>query len=123
LVSTFTYTLCVQNEQIDIKLVRTFGAFASFWMWIKVFYWMRLFSSLAYYVKLITDTVIEMSNFMLMVLIIVLAFANYFYVVNLNLPPNLTYYKPSYGKNSTIGNALVLVYLMGALGDFSSDDF
>jgi len=53
LVGTFTFTLCVQSEQIDIRIIRTFGAFASFWMWIKVFYWMRLFGPLAYYVKLI----------------------------------------------------------------------
>jgi len=84
---------------------------------------MRLFSQLAYYVKLITDTVIEMGNFLLMVMIIVFAFANYFYVIDLNLPAGKTYYKASYGKNSTVANSLVLVYLMGALGDFSSDDF
>jgi len=53
LIMTFTFTLIVQNESVDIRIVRTFGAFASFWMWIKVFYWMRLFGPLAYYVKLI----------------------------------------------------------------------
>jgi len=89
----------MQNEQIDIRLIRTFGAFASFWMWIKVFYWMRLFGQLAYYVKLIQDTIVEMSNFLIMVTIVVLAFANYFYIVNLNLPPGKTYYKSFYGKN------------------------
>lgn len=52
-----------------------------------------------------------------------MAFANYFYVVNLNLPASQTYYKPFYGKNNTVANSIVLVYLMGALGDFSSDDF
>lgn len=50
-------------------------------MWIKVFYWMRLFSSLAYYVKLIQQTVVDSAHFMLMVLIIILAFANFFFVV------------------------------------------
>ena len=54
-------------------------------MWLKVFYWMRLFSALAYYVKLIQDTIIEMSNFLLMVLIIIFAFSSFFYVINLNL--------------------------------------
>lgn len=48
-------TACIVAEDyyFDISLVRSFGAFACFFMWIKVFYWMRLFSSLAYYVKLI----------------------------------------------------------------------
>jgi len=52
-----------------------------------------------------------------------MAFANYFYVANLNLPPQKQYYKPFYGKNQTVINSIILVYLMGALGDFSSDDF
>ena len=48
-------TICIifENEFFDVQLIRTFGAFACFFMWIKVFYWMRLFSALAYYVKLI----------------------------------------------------------------------
>lgn len=42
-----------ENEFVDVQLIRGFGSFACFFMWIKVFYWMRLFSALAYYVKLI----------------------------------------------------------------------
>ena len=124
LISSYSYTLIMENEQIDIRLIRTFGAFASFLMWVKIFYWMRLFSSLAYYVKLIQDTIIEMSNFILMVMIICLAFANYYYIVSLNLEgTGKTYYNPFYGKEHTVTNSIMLVYLMGALGDFSSGDF
>lgn len=54
-------------------------------MWIKVFYWMRLFSALAYYVKLIQQTIVDSGSFMLMVTLIILAFANYFYVIDKNL--------------------------------------
>jgi len=76
----------MQNEVIDIRIIRTFGAYSSFLMWIKVFYWMRLFGNLAYYVKLIQDTILEMGNFMLMCMIIIFAFANFFFVLNLNMP-------------------------------------
>ena len=86
LITTFTYTLIMQNEVIDIRIIRTFGAYSSFLMWIKVFYWMRLFGNLAYYVKLIQDTILEMGNFMLMCMIIIFAFANFFFVLNLNMP-------------------------------------
>jgi hypothetical protein len=48
-----TMNMAGENEHFDVQMVRLFGSFASFFMWIKVFYWMRLFSSLAYYVKLI----------------------------------------------------------------------
>jgi len=53
-------------------------------MWIKVFYWMRLFPSLAYYVNLIKQTVVDVQSFLLMCIIILSAFANFFYVLNNN---------------------------------------
>jgi hypothetical protein len=48
-----TFNFSFENEYWSVEVLRTYGAFATFFMWIKVFYWMRLFSSLAYYVKLI----------------------------------------------------------------------
>ena len=54
-------------------------------MWIKVFYWMRLFESLATYVNLIQRTIADCLKFMALVLIIVFSFANFFYVINLNM--------------------------------------
>jgi hypothetical protein len=80
-----TFNFSFENEYFDVEMVRTTGAFSCFLMWIKVFYWMRLFSSLAYYVKLIQQTLSDAMPFMLMVVIIVFAFANFFYVVNNNL--------------------------------------
>jgi len=41
------------KEIFDITLVRTFGAYGAFIMWLKMFYWMRLFSPTAKYVQLI----------------------------------------------------------------------
>jgi hypothetical protein len=93
-------------------------------MWIKVFYWMRLFSSLAYYVKLIMQTISDSFPFMIMVAIIISAFANYFYVIQNVLQhenPDESYYDGYYG--SGLGDVLVSVYLMGALGDFDSGAF
>jgi uncharacterized integral membrane protein len=89
-------------------------------MWLKVFYWMRLFSSLAYYVKLIQATLYDSLPFMVMVALIIFAFGNYFYVINNNLVDN------SYFGNwfdNPMGDVLVMVYLMGTLGDFDSDAF
>jgi hypothetical protein len=47
------FNIVNENEYFDVEHIRSMGSFACFFMWIKVFYWMRLFSSLAYYVKLI----------------------------------------------------------------------
>jgi hypothetical protein len=91
-------------------------------MWIKVFYWMRLFSELAYYVKLIQQTLYDSVPFMVMVAIIILAFGNYFFVVNNNLRYESDgkdeYFDTYYGTN--VGDVIVSVYLLGALGDFDS---
>jgi hypothetical protein len=91
-------------------------------MWIKVFYWMRLFTSLAYYVKLIMETIASSLPFMLMVLIILMSFSNFIYVINVNLNhmyPDNSYYK----KYSGVGviDVVISVYMLGMLGDFESE--
>jgi hypothetical protein len=69
----------IQKENI-IRL----GAYGACFMWIKMFYWMRLFSSTAKYVNLIVSTISDLVFFMIMVLIIILTFANFFYIINFN---------------------------------------
>ena len=57
--SVFVFLICISiivykdDDVISICMTRTIGGYAVFFMWIKVFYWMRLFPSLAYYVNLI----------------------------------------------------------------------
>lgn len=134
-------TTCIFTQNNDIftmEDVRSVGAFACFFMWIKVFYWMRLFASLAYYVKLIMQTISDSMPFMTMVAIIIFAFGNYFYVIqnNLNAEQNACIeaagddaaakegceggsYWDEYYQNS-ISDVLVNTYLLGALGAFDS---
>ena len=121
-------TICFVSEAEIFKLevMRTFGAFSCFFMWIKVFYWMRLFSSLAYYVKLIQQTISDSLQFMLMVLIIILSFANFFFVIDRNLVLNFAgdrkdsrSYYDTYTE-SPIRDVIISVYMLGALGDFDS---
>lgn len=69
----------IQRENI-IRL----GAYGACLMWIKMFYWMRLFSSTAKYVNLIMCTISDLIFFMIMVLIIILTFANFFFIININ---------------------------------------
>ena len=65
--------------------MRRLGGFACFFMWIKVFYWMRLFESVAKYVNLIEQTIIDCMWFMILVLIVLFSFNNFFYIINKNL--------------------------------------
>lgn len=116
----FTINCILQNEFFEIELLYSFGGFACFFMWIKVFYWMLLFSALAYYVKLIQQTIADSMCFMLMVLIIINAFANFFFVINKNqeLVGGKDYYA-GYTKNNIV-DVIISVYMLGALGDFDS---
>lgn len=81
---SLTLDFVMEEQIVSLQFIYTAGGFATFFMWIKVFYWMRLFSALAYYVKLIQQTFADSFNFMLMVLIIINAFANYYYVISKN---------------------------------------
>ena len=81
---------------------------------------MRLFSALAYYVKLIQQTFADSFNFMLMVFIIINAFANYYYVTskNMEIHSKAVYYD-NYTNIPKL-DVLISVYMLGALGDFDS---
>lgn len=60
-------------------IMRQFGGLSCFLLWIKIFYWMRLFKSTAYFVTLITATINDIKLFMLIVSIIIIAYANLLY--------------------------------------------
>ena len=92
-------------------------------MWCKMFYWMRLFESTAYYVKLIQQTIADCMTFMLMVLIIILAFANFFLIINLNMAgrEDEQVYVNTYLGNDFI-DSVISSYFMG-LGEFAYDGY
>lgn len=121
-----TFNCVTESEKFDVQLIRTFGAFACFFMWIKVFYWMRLFSALAYYVKLIQQTISDSMNFMLMVFLIILSFANFYYVIDRNLVTTgsdsryYDNYTSTDEDDHSIFDVIISIYMMGALGDFDS---
>jgi len=86
-----------------------------------MFYWMRLFSLTAYYVKLITQTVIDCGPFLLMVAIIVAAFANFYYLINLNMVGTGNEYITAYTNHGFI-DAIINSYFV-SLGEFSYDSY
>lgn len=76
------------NEFVTKTWINTIGAIATWCMWIKVFYWMRLFNFSAHYVTLITQIIDDVRVFMLMLIIVMTAFANFFYIINFNSGAN-----------------------------------
>jgi len=117
-----TMSQVLESWFVDKYTMRTIGAYACFLMWLKMFYWMSLFESTAYYVKLIKQTIADCMTFMLMILIILLAFANFFLIINLNMLGDEVKDDPyisTYLGNQSI-DALIAAYFM-SLGDFAYD--
>lgn len=100
-------------------------------MWIKVFYWMRLFDFTAHYVKLILRIISDVKVFLTMLTIIVLAYSNFFYIINFNSSANeenkefqgeddeFRYVSEKVGL--PVVDAILGMYLI-ALGEFASMD-
>lgn len=68
----------LEQVYFPMQIIQIVGSFGIFMMWLKVFYWCRIFSSLAYYVKLIMQTLSDSAPFMFMCLIVCFAFGLYF---------------------------------------------
>lgn len=47
-----------------------------------LFYWLRLFAGLAFYVTMIVETLKDISNFMVMFVIAIIMFSNAVYALN-----------------------------------------
>ena len=61
--------------------------------WYKVFYWMRLFNTTAFFMNLLTKTFEEVNfrAFFIMTVMMILAFANIIYILNINRGPEHIY--------------------------------
>lgn len=123
------------NEAFSKNIIRTIGATACLMMWLKIFYWMRLFDKTAHYVTLIVQTITNVEVFFIMLTIVMLAFANFFFIINSNSSANVNnipedwaedderkfYYIPDNTGNKII-NSILTMWLL-ALGEFNLDGF
>ena len=53
-------------------------------MWVQMFFWLRLFDSMAQYVDLIIETVIDISELLKLLTLLVLMLSSDFYLVQVN---------------------------------------
>ena len=110
-------------EIISLWVSRVTAAIAVWFMWFKLIYWLRLFSSTSYYIRLIQDTIYDIRYFLLVYIVILGMFANAMHCLNLNRDFN--------DEDSTIidnnfanvaYDAMLNQYLL-SLGEFSLDNF
>jgi hypothetical protein len=113
--------LVTQRAVVGAVWIRTVGAVCCFLLWIKMFYWMRLFRESSHFIVLISTTLYDIRVFVVMLLIIIVAFANLFFVINNNSKGLANPYLKPHTKSS-IMNALLDMYLLG-LGSFEMDGY
>jgi hypothetical protein len=94
-------------------------------MWIKMFYWMKLFPSTAYFLTQLQETSKAVVGFLIMFMIVGFAFSNFFLILQLNLDIDQDEDAPNIVEG-LVGNkyidAMISMYLI-ALGEFSTDGY
>ena len=61
---------------------RGLSALLVFLMWIKTFYWMRLFTATSFYIRLIQETLSDIKFFLILFIFILMTFGNTLMVMN-----------------------------------------
>ena len=56
---------------------------ATLLMWVKGILWLRLFSATSFYIRLISETLKDITTFMIILLIFLIMFANCIYILDL----------------------------------------
>ena len=92
--------------------VATLAAVAVVFMWLKVFYFLRIFNATASLVRMIIEIAHDMKYFFVVLMLAVVAFANAFYILTVNQP----------SVDALVPYSFVFSYRMG-LGDFDTDSF
>ena len=70
-----------KDEDNDRTTIRTMAAVSVFLMWIKSFYWMRLFTDTSFYVRLIRETLFDIRYFLILFIFILMTFGNTLMVI------------------------------------------
>lgn len=87
-------------------------------MWLKAFYWLRLWANTSFYIKLILETIYDIRYFLILFLFILMTFGNAFLILNEGQPETFI---PQYFGNS-FANIMFDQYLL-SLGEFNGDGY
>ena len=91
-------------------------------MWVKLFYWMRIFKPFSAFIRMITEIIKDIKVFLVMLIISLCAFANIIYILNINR--NMDVHEPIFEPHTGLSpiDAMIHAYLTG-LGDFGKDAY
>ena len=108
------------NYQETSGNVREVASLCTVLMWIKVFYWMRLFTSTSFYVKLIRETLYDIRYFIILFIIILMTFANALFISNQGRDEDVEIFKNFLGVRGF--NAVMNQYML-SLGEFDTENY
>lgn len=101
--------------------VNVLGSISCFLLWIKLFYWMRIFKPFSAFIRIISEIIMDIRVFSIMLLFCLAAFANVLMILDNNRDnpedKNIAPYTGSF-----IFDAMIHAYLTG-LGDFNKDNY
>jgi hypothetical protein len=87
LVYAFTYLVIIEHSTnflgLDHSQLSQFTASCTVLLWTILFYWMRIFSDLGFYVYLILETLRDTKHFLILVLMVLITFANALYILEI----------------------------------------
>lgn len=108
-------------DAAEENTVNIVGSFAVFIMWVKFFYWMRIFKSYAAFIRMVADQLKSIKVFVVMMSMCLLAFATVIIVLQHNRDADT---EPIFDEftGNTLADAMIHAYLTG-LGDFNKDNY
>ena len=103
--------------------------------WYKIFYWMKLFNTPAFFIDLLSETMADQKfrAFCIMMIVMILMFTNVFYIMNQERGGEFKYSEDSYDFNEELYtkdlpgdlgfiNSMIYMYKL-TLGDFTTKTY
>ena len=117
-----TLILVLNETWVEFHMIRQLAIFAVLMMWLKLFYWMRLFEATASFIRMTKEIFVDIKAFMVMLIITVCTFANAFLIMDqsrriLGIEP-ITEDAFGYPVADTVTRA----YMLG-LGEYGTDTY
>ena len=100
---------------------RVIAAISTLFLWIKVLDWMQLFGPTSFFIKLITETILDIQHFFIIFLVALFMIGVPMYILQLNRGPDNAIVEETFG-NFWLLNAVYNQYML-ALGEFTIDAF
>ena len=97
--------------------MRVVAALASLWLFAKAFDWLRLFSATAFFIRLLEETIYDISFFVVLLILSLIVFTFPFLLISLNWT-----YEKGYSGFEQFEKNLFLTYLT-MLGEFPIEDW